>query len=129
LSSLSSCILDGLKLRGLGRSGSYVGRLTAPDPAARGGWSLHRRGLRGGRARPASPARGSRRDSRRFFNPCALFPLPARANPRNLVIGQHAQMAADGYVHRAEELNHLIRGDAELASHVMYAQLAQDEPS
>jgi hypothetical protein len=124
-----SGILDGLKLSSLGGSGSDIGGLTASNAATRGGRGLGWSRLRGSRDRPAAPPGGGGCRGRRPFDPCALLPLPARAHPRDLVIGQHAQMAADGYVHRAEKLDHIIRRDAELAGHVMYAQLAQDEPS
>jgi hypothetical protein len=79
----------------------------------------------GGWCRGSGPAPTTRRRSGLLFGTDALFPLPARADTRDLVVGEQSEMAAHGNVHLAKNRDDFVAGDPELACHVMYAKLAQ----
>ena len=91
--------------------GLHVGRLAAAtdrlgaDAAAGSGAGSGAAARRGDDARSARAQPASRRD--------ALLALPARANARDLVVGEHAHMAANGNVHRPKKCDHFVGGDPE----------------
>jgi hypothetical protein len=75
-----------------------------------------------GRGRSSPP---TRRRRGLLFRTNALLPLPARANARDLVVGEKREMAAHGKIHLTKQIDHFVAGDPELACHVVYAKLAQ----
>jgi len=71
------------------------------------------------------PAPAARRRRGLLLGADAFLTLPARANTRDLVIGEKSEMAAHGDVHLTKEGDHLVAGNPELACHVVYTKLAQ----
>jgi len=60
-----------------------------------------------------APAARCGRGSRLFLGPNALFPLPPCTNASDLVVGEHAHVAANGYVHLPEKRDDFFRGHDE----------------
>jgi len=87
-----------------------------------GRWRGWRSSSRGGRRRPATPPR---RRCGLFLRTDALLTLPARADSRDLVVGEQSEMAANGHVHLTKNRDDFVAGNPELACHVVYAKLAQ----
>jgi hypothetical protein len=114
-----------------GCGGGDIGRATATTYrlSARRGGSLcgdRRRSFRNDSSAATTP-RG-RHWRRLLLGALALLPLPARADTRDLVIGEGAQMTAHLDVHRAKQSLHFVDGNPELDSHVIHEKLAQNHP-
>jgi len=119
-----------LLCRDLGRSGCDVGCLSAAaylaGVAALDGNRCRRDlGSNGRRGRSAAPTTRRRGRSRLSLGANALLALPPGSHARDLVVRQRAQMTTHGNVHLTKQSHHFVGGDPELASHVVYAKLAQ----
>ncbi len=77
------------------------------------------------RSGPAAASARFGRCRRGLFGAHPLFPFPARANARNLIVSQQGQMAPNRNVHLAQQSKHLVSRDTELTRHVMHTKLAQ----
>jgi hypothetical protein len=110
--------------RGDGRVTDQLRRTTPPANARRFGWGLFRRRWRGGRGRCRATSASCRR-SRLLFGADAFLALPARTDPRDLVVREQSEMAAHGEVHLTKERDHLVAGNPKFAGQVVYAKLAQ----
>src|SRR5205823_9140485 len=108
--------------------GNRFGSTTAASYRTAVRW---RRGFRFGLGRgrsSRSPAattcrRRWRSDARSFLT------LPTSAYARDLIVAQRTEMAADGDIHLAQEADHLVAGNPELACQIMYSKLAQPTSS
>jgi hypothetical protein len=63
------------------------------------------------RGRAATPRGRSRRGL--LFGPSALFPLPPGTDASDLVVGEHAHVAADRNVHKPKKGDHFFGGNSE----------------
>jgi hypothetical protein len=106
-----SCLLFSRRLN--------VGGLSpTPDrPAVRGYWLGDRHWFRRG-GRPTATCHW--RGSRLLLCAIALLALPSSANAGDLVVGEHAHMAANRNVHLAEKAHHLVRGHTEFVCQFTY---------
>jgi len=103
--------------------GDDLGGTTTTANVGRFGWSSFdfRLGGWGSRGRTATTP-GSRRRRR---NSCALLALPTGADTSDLIVAQRTEMAANGDVHLAKEVDHLVTGNPKLACQIMHSKLAQ----
>src|SRR5205085_10705534 len=99
---------------------------TTPNGTFCGGcrFGIHFRCRSRGRGSPTPT-----RSCRWRCNPRALLTLPASANTGNLIVTQWAQMAANGNVHLAKQIDYLVTGNSKLACQVVHSKLAQTTSS
>jgi hypothetical protein len=111
---------DGRLFR-LDRRRNDLGAAAAANAPFSSGGGNRFRSRRSGRA---SSARG---DGRRglLFGAHALLAFPARSQPRDLIVGEQTQMAANRNVHLTKKPDYFVRRDTKFASHVVHAKLAQ----
>jgi hypothetical protein len=99
--------------------GLHVGSLsTATDWFASGRYGLGWGGFGRGGASPT--ARRRRGGSRLLFGAHPLFPFPTRPDSRDLVVGEHAHVAANGNVHLPKKRYHFFGGHREFAGQLTH---------
>jgi hypothetical protein len=67
----------------------------------------------------ATPTAGRRRRRRLFLCACALFSLPTCSDACNLVVGEHAHVAANGNVHLPKKCEHFVGRHREFAGQLV----------